>query len=1664
MGDFKLKINVARFAAENNGGYADQPAKKYETRNTGNKAFTGGNINNLRDVRSYREVVGHSNSFGSSSKHAGTEEDFRGSEKSIVVPDKTGAFNDLFGTALVGRTVDLETLVDFDKLLRIAKISVANLQYLGGLSLLISFSDVESARMFMEDKKVWGPWFSKLDFWSGQTLPLERVAWLKLCGIPLHLLDPVVLGMIGESFGKLLHVPKLHEEDLDLSMVRVGVLVGNPGRIKEMVSLRWKDKVFRIWVEEDSDVWVPDSVEKDVDTDGVEILSPEVSPGDDSGSGSGEMEGLQSSEFEMPAEESPINVGAGSHSCMSPRYEEREKVAADFFENVENLSGNDVPSRLGPSLVGPGGNGGFEVGVGGNKRGPIRRRMLGQNSTKAQSSGPKEAASVVERPKKRPRSLEKEEEPGFGFVGFTSSPRVHLDLNVSAQAKDQQADVSRPEDNQVGQSSRDRVSTAEEEINATIEIGAQVGMEFGQMSDQALNILGSTVVTAEDVMGFWGSKNFEFDFVGSVGLSGGLVCVWDSSVFRVMNVIKNRNYMCLCGNLVGRGENLNIVNVYAPQSVLAKQILWNELSQVISNSDGLWMATGDFNAVRYREEKRNCGFKQTCANNFNSFVFESGLIEYSMSGWKFTYESSNGKKLSKLDRFLVNMGFFNVWPDAKVEAVPTFLSDHRPIILKTSLVNFGPRPFRLFDSWFDRPGFQETVVSALGKDPGCVGPPDVRLVRRLGILRADLKIWRDEMLKKESESVSLAQSDLEHIQSVMEVRDLSEEEEWTLLECKKVLKEEEERKSSDMRQRSRIKWAKDGDENSRYFHTMINCRKASNSIHGLDVNGVWVSKPSLVKKEVFRFFRSKFVEECVARPRLVCSDLKRVSESDASMLDARFSVEEIKAAVFGCGDDRAPGPDGVNFRFVKRFWNLLEADFVDIMEEFYSTGAINPGCGSSFIALIPKVNDPIGLNDFRPISLVGLVNKVISKVLANRLKKVLDKVISFSQSAFIGGRLILDGPLIVNEILNWAKKSKDKLFFLKIDFEKAYDNINWNFIIDLLSQMGFSDKWKNWIKGVVSSASASVLVNGAPTFEFKCFKGMRQGDPLSPFLFVIVMEALSCMIRKACNLEIIKGVCLPNDGPVVSHLFYADDAVILGEWCRSNITNVVRILRCFHLCSGLKINLLKSNLYGVGIRPNEVNDMAGVIGCSADAFPFKFLGLNVGANMNRVENWRPVFDSLEKRLTLWKASLLSIGGRVTLIRSVLESLPNYYFSLYRAPAKVVKDLEALIRKFLWGGSSEVKKVHWVAWDRVASPLDSGGLGLQRLSDVNVAFLSKWGWRYKNEQDSLWVKVVNAFHVGGSAWDFLPLKKSLGGVWNNIVSVFRRPVIGNLSLRKFFKGEVKSGNKILFWLDPWLDDVPLKEKFPNLFKLEMVKTCSVRDRLDGEGLWLWRHDPETSQELSEWQVLSAALGSVSLASGEDRWSWLGNGSKNFSVAAVKYLISSSRDYSSRYVMDWCKWVPKKCNIFAWRADLNRIPTCDALGRRGMLVINDMCSLCGEDLETVSHIFSACPFSLSVWEKVSLWCRIPRFFVFSFRDLIEIHNVGDNRKAVREALQGIVLTTCWLLWKARNNVRFNGIRSSVEDIFCEVRIVSFFWYKYRAKKGDFEWGDWCKFVSM
>ncbi|MFS7950996.1 putative reverse transcriptase zinc-binding domain-containing protein [Helianthus anomalus] len=324
---------------------------------------------------------------------------------------------------------------------------------------------------------------------------------------------------------------------------------------------------------------------------------------------------------------------------------------------------------------------------------------------------------------------------------------------------------------------------------------------------------------------------------------------------------------------------------------------------------------------------------------------------------------------------------------------------------------------------------------------------------------------------------------------------------------------------------------------------------------------------------------------------------------------------------------------------------------------------------------------------------------------------------------------------------------------------------------------------------------------------------------------------------------------------------------------------------------------------------------------------------------------------------------------------------------------------------------------------------------------------------------MWVKVVDAIHSKGESWSFLPVKKSCNGVWNNIVSVISKPVSGNVILRDLFRGVVGKGDRIMFWLDPWLREKPLCEIFPNIFALEVVKSCSIRDRL--EGTWLWKHDPEPGEELDELSVIMDELAEVSLNSNEDGWRWLGDPKGSFSVKSVKSVLAEASSVGVDFVLEWNKWVPSKCNLLVWKAEMGRIPTADALSKRGIVTGEGLCPLCKSETESVDHLFTSCIVAAVLWQKVSIWCRIPPIFAFSFKDLLEVHVSSRVSVTMQPVIQGVVFTVVWCLWMARNKASFSGIEAKVESIFCNVKSLGFLWFKYRSKNNHISWLEWCNF---
>ncbi|GKU95921.1 hypothetical protein SLEP1_g9218 [Rubroshorea leprosula] len=790
------------------------------------------------------------------------------------------------------------------------------------------------------------------------------------------------------------------------------------------------------------------------------------------------------------------------------------------------------------------------------------------------------------------------------------------------------------------------------------------------------------------------------------------------------------------------------------------------------------------------------------------------------------------------------------------------------------------------------------------------------------------------------------------------------------------------RKDSLLCQKSRQKWLQEGDANSKYFHGCIVKRRRRNGIEGVVKNEAWVEEVPEVKKVIKELFELKFQEQEWDRPSLELNQLKQLSPEDNSWLTAEFSKEEVKAAVWNCNGSKSPGPDGFNFNFIKKMWPTIKQDIVDFVKEFWANGRLVKGSNSSFIVLIPKKESPQGLGDYRPISLVGCLYKIISKLLANRLRKVMPTIISQNQSAFVGKRFIADGIVIANEIVHEAKKRRRPTLIFKADFEKAYDSVNWKFLELMMEKFGFCLKWRKWIKECLSTSSVSVLVNGSPTAEFSMEKGLRQGDPLAPFLFLLVAEALNELIYKAKELNLYKGVEMGEERLEVTHLQFADDSIFFCDASDSNIKAIKGILRTFELVSGLKVNFFKSALYGINVKAEDVSKWAESLNCMVGAIPFKYLGVPVGANPRKFSTWAPVIDCLRLKLSGWKCESLSFGGRIVLLNAVLSSIPVYFFAIMRAPIKVTNLLTSIQRRFLWGGREGNRKIAWVSWEKVCRSRKEGGLGVKDLVKFNMALLGKWRWRLMVEKEALWNRVVEAKYGihKEKDWEGKNVKHSCSSWWKAVWKLDKE--VGNKK-GWVYKGLVKSvgeGNDTLFWKEKWCGKRTLKEKFNRLYKVAVSKEALIKDMgewRDGEWSWNWGWRRELmGRELSLLQDLEKLLKECKLMKGkQDFWSWKHDSKGNYSTKSAYSLLNNSIEEpgSIQFNKIWNSKVPLKVSAFVWKLLQDRIPTGENLLKRGMAggELDFECIFCGKHIESTSHLFFTCEVTWAVWQVFYAW---------------------------------------------------------------------------------------------
>ncbi|GJS76678.1 RNA-directed DNA polymerase, eukaryota [Tanacetum coccineum] len=555
------------------------------------------------------------------------------------------------------------------------------------------------------------------------------------------------------------------------------------------------------------------------------------------------------------------------------------------------------------------------------------------------------------------------------------------------------------------------------------------------------------------------------------------------------------------------------------------------------------------------------------------------------------------------------------------------LSDHRPILLREVVSDYGPIPFRMYHSWFNLQGFDYMVRETWSDIDLNDNNMMVRFKKKLQILKKEIRVWVCDYKKKQSVRTLDLRSKLRNIDRIFDQGGVTNDLLLSRLDILKQLQDIQSSESHDFIQKAKIQWAVEGDENSKFFHGIINRKRANLAIKGVMVDGVWVDDPVCVKEEFRSHFANRFRASVNHHCKLNFIFPNCLSPDQVGDLERLVTKDEVRTAVWGCGENKSLGPDGYTFEFFRNLWDIIGSDLFEVVEWFFVYCPFTRGCNSSFVALISKTHDPKFVSDYRPISLIGSLYKVITKILANRLSFVISDLISDVQTAFLPNRQILDGPFIINELLSWCKSKKQQAMVFKVDFAKAYDSIRWDYLDEVLRAFGFGSKWRSWIGGSLRSGMASILLNGSPTSEFQFHCGLKQGDPLAPYLFILIMESLHLSFSRTVDEGIFTGIKI-DSSLNISHLFYADDAVFIGEWSTANISGITHILHCFSLLSGLTINIRKSHLLGVGLPDDRVAAAASNLGCSVMKTPFKYLGVMVGGNTSKIQAWDEVPKSV----------------------------------------------------------------------------------------------------------------------------------------------------------------------------------------------------------------------------------------------------------------------------------------------------------------------------------------------------------------------------------------------------------------------------------------------------
>ncbi|KAL0292609.1 UNVERIFIED_CONTAM: hypothetical protein Scaly_2581600 [Sesamum calycinum] len=801
--------------------------------------------------------------------------------------------------------------------------------------------------------------------------------------------------------------------------------------------------------------------------------------------------------------------------------------------------------------------------------------------------------------------------------------------------------------------------------------------------------------------------------------------------------------------------------------------------------------------------------------------------------------------------------------------------------------------------------------------------------------------------------------------------------------CRRVYSAAVKLEISMLQQRAKLRWLKHGDQNSKVFFRKINSTRVKQRVFQItNINGETLTNQQEVIQEFVSYFQTLLGGNSPHRTvdlGFLQHEVRQITTAEASLLVAPATAHEVKEAFFEIDVESAPGPDGFGSAFYRAAWPVIGQSMVEAVGEFFRTGKLLKQINNTLLALIPKVNMPTYVSDYRPISCCNVLYKAITKIMVKRIQRVLPLLINYSQNAFVPGRSIADNILLAQELLAGYNQARlPERCTLKVDIQKAYDSVEWDFLLE-----------------------------GG--------RGLRQGDPISPYLFVLVMEIGSALLRyRIHNAPNFQYHWKCKDLGIIN-LCFADDVLL---FCKADIPSIKILtdtLSEFATFSGLKVNPAKSQIILSRAVQQQRQQLLDCVGFQEGSLPIKYLGIPLSSSRLTIADCRPLIDKVDTRLAGWNHQTLSYAGRLQLIKSVISTLHTYWASVFILPKGVLKMLERKMRTFLWQGPSGEGQAK-VAWDQICKPKAEGGLGLRSLIIMNQALILKQLWRIlQNDGSSIWVDWIQQNRLRRSTiWTF---NRSTGSwCWKKLLKL--RPI-----LHRGVHYKVGDGSSFSLWQDPWHDRGPLCLSFPRGIEVTGLPLSSTLSSVLQRNQWCW--PAATDSDIVE--IMSMLPPTT--PSAVDTICWRSNSGK-FTLTSAVLLIQPPSPHAHWQGLLQGKFKIPRHGFILWLAFLEKLSTMD---KPWVPRTENGCVLCGGQIsETHDHLFFKCWFSKRCLTILNHKVKFQWPYLEWQRGIMWASKRLRGNHLVNAALRATLAALVYHIWAERNSRKFAATSSSADLI--------------------------------